>query len=427
MTHSQAHFRHQVSSLLDVTSLLEPALVNRWKRGAKSILLCIRSDHILESNVARYLLELLETINALEGLEKFQLIIRGQRSRLRTSVLAAIVEKAKKMTTLEISNAFILVDCPNSDECNRALRQHGTLDSMALLDCQPARRDGIATSLLPLISSLAENQVLTNLVIDSKVLQGDNEEITRALAELGRSSLRTFKLCNCREHGLAEDNLLPMLRQLHTNQVMSELCLYDESPTQGRSGATISAAVAEMLGTNSKLESVLLSVQPTNVPPIIEALRTNTTMKRIRLHAQHQSCFKTVMENLARVLRDDNFVLEQCQLGAGGPITSSNVIEYFLTLNRLGRNFLLTNHEATTDDWVKTVCSHQERTDVVMYFLLKNPSLIDQTISSQGLVSESDHMANAQQPQAKSNQGRVVVTSQSEFAVFTERNKRQKH
>jgi hypothetical protein len=297
---TQGHFRHHVSSLLDVSSLLEPPRVNRWKTSAESFFLRIGSDHVLEANVAHNVLKLLQEINELPGLQRFHLVLRGGRGRVRASVLAAIVEKAKKMTTLEISNVFIVMDAPAT--WNTAMKTHKALTSVALLDCRPS--NGSTAYLVPTIAALAENSMLTSLLIDSIALDGGGEGVGSVLASIGRSnSLKTFNLCNCSDHGLdEEEQLLPLLQEPKNNQSLTEFCVYDELQASGRFGDKTSTAVAEMLRHNSILESVMLSLQPANVPPIIDALRHNSTLKKLQLHAQYQSCFDSVKETLGRVL-----------------------------------------------------------------------------------------------------------------------------
>jgi hypothetical protein len=409
---THGHFRHLVSSLLDVSSLLEPPQVNRWKTSAKSIFLRIGSDHVLEPNVAHNVLKLLQEISELPGLQRFQLVLRGGRGRVRASVLASIVEKAKKITTLEISNAFIIMDTPSA--WNTAMKTHQSLTSVALLDCRPS--NGSSASLLPTIAALVENPMLTSLLIDSKALHGGGEDVSGVLASIGRSTcLKAFRLRNCRDHGLDhEEQLLPLLQELNNNQSLTELCVYDELQASGRFGATTSAAVAEMLRHNSTLESVMLSLQPANVPPIIDALRDNATLKKLQLHAQYQSCFDAAIETLGEVLRS-NFVLEHCQF-VGCGVSTSQVIEFFLTLNRLGRHFLLTKQEATTEDWINTVCAHQDRTDVVMYLLRRNPTLmIDQTGRAMDMMKRNHHSVGA------------TLANSAEPTVPVEWNRRHKH
>jgi hypothetical protein len=360
------HCAHNVSSLLDVSTLLEPRQEKLWG-SMTSIKLKIRSDHVLETSVVRYVVQLVQKINALEGLKHFHLSIRGQRGRFGAAALATVLQASRKLVSLDIGNGFIYGNmCPLSE----AFRCHSHLESVILLDCH-AFDEG--SDLLALIQVLSENPKIKYLTLDSALLQSTDGNVAGVLSAFGRSkTLLSLKLQNRPDHGIEEEDLLPLLKEVKANETMKEFSIYDTSPAASRFGSSLSTALGLMICFNTTMETLLLTLQPESVSPVINGLRFNKTLKKLHLHS-HQPCLESIMGTLEEVLRDDNYILEHCQLG----IRPSPEIDYYLTLNQLGRHFLLTSEVATEQDWINTI-SHQDQADVVLYFMMKNPSLFCQ-------------------------------------------------
>lgn len=384
----------------------------------------------MEDRVVHHMLQLLRDINTLENLQHLHLVIRGQRSRLKASTLARVLGVAQKnLKSLEVThvyitsgrtmNAHINNNTANNNidgisEWAESMKSHRSLETVALVDCHPYNPDQV--SLLPVIRGVADNQsTLKSLTFDSTVLRGATEyDAAEAFGALGRSAtLKTLKIRNCTTFGFGDKIVLPLLQQLPSNKALKELSLLDVNPKAGRLASGTSKALGDMLmSSNTALESLMVSLAPEVLAPAIEALRVNASLKRLDIllaqQPQQQSSLHAAMiQNLCQVLRDDNLILEQCRLsGIAPPSSLVDTIEYFLTLNRLGRHYLLTNHGVTPEDWINTIGSSHGRTDVVLYFMLKNPTLVNQAVYSNtgsisttmGVAFDKERNLSTQQP-----------------------------
>lgn len=371
---------HNVFSFLDISALLEPRQKALWS-SAQTIKLRIRSDHVMENSVVYYIAELVERMNSLQGLQQFHLNIGGQRGRFGAAALASVLRVSRRLVSLDIGSGSIY---GGTRDLAEALRHHQGLESATFLDCRAFDEDG--NDLLSLVQALSENPSLRHLSLDSTVLKTTSGNVSNILAAFGRSRhLQTLKLRNCRDSELQDEDVLPLLKEVKTNKTMKELCIHDAASTASRFGCTLSTALGLMVCFNTTLETLLLSLQPESVSPVINGLRFNKTIKRLQLHS-HQDCLESIMETLEEVLRDDNYILEHCQLG----IRPSSKMDYYLTLNCLERHFLLTSETATENDWINTI-SHQDQAGIVLYFMMKNPALFcNYQMTSTGTSSIND-------------------------------------
>lgn len=125
------------------------------------------------------------------------------------------------------------------------------------------------------------------------------------------------------------------------------------------------------------LEMGLVDDTPKVMLPVWEALRTNTTLKTISFSAVSVTAKEANSKLLCDVLKNENFVLEQCHMGqslAGGVYFDR--AQFYLKLNRLGRRRLLRGDNVMVQEWVSALIANKNDPSIVMYLLQHNPSVL---------------------------------------------------
>ncbi|CAB9522056.1 expressed unknown protein [Seminavis robusta] len=216
---------------------------------------------------------------------------------------------------------------------------------------------------------------------------------------------------------LGDEDLVMMAKALETNHAMKELWILacevgimatatpaseTNSKDDNDDGDTNGAqAMAQMLQVNTSLEILGLNrlAHKDHAIAIANGLRNNRTLRGLHLclrdggddmHYNQRNAgiatgSTTIAESYAKLLRNDNYVLEKLsgsflrRDGRQTSCTANRQIDFFLRLNRNGRRQRLLqtddNDVITRLQWLEALASQSDNVSACFYWLSCNPSL----------------------------------------------------
>ena len=323
---------------------------------------------------------LFETAGSLPNLEELKFDSYTGLVSFPVDVLSRTLLLARHLKELELWDLKLAVNNLNHamdfERLKSSLEGHPTLQKFTLYNCQ--LKQDISCTLDPLLHALATAPNLKQVYI------------TAAAVASSASSAVTFS-CSALEH-LCQSTSLQELGLWKFNFLYSQeqeskdgepLCLMAPAIAQSNAMKTFEfgrckvssagdEALGQMLRVNTSLEELdinLYSSQECNLVATAKALETNTTLKRLKLWGLLS---RKNQEALVHMIRN-NYVLETCRLLDADRDVSA-LIDFFISLNRKGRQKLLLN-EQTVGDWINYFVEDGGHLDSIYYYLSMKPGL----------------------------------------------------
>jgi hypothetical protein len=108
---------------------------------------------------------------------------------------------------------------------------------------------------------------------------------------------------------------------------------------------------------------------------IAEALKDNRALKSFELRVWKGGDRLPLLEVYEEMLQH-NSTIEQLIIDSGGPGTLNATIEFYLRLNRAGRQRLIVqSEEVPRKEWIDFLIPHKNDLRVIFYIISLNPSL----------------------------------------------------
>ncbi|CAB9506572.1 expressed unknown protein [Seminavis robusta] len=327
--------------------------------------------------------------------------------------LTVLVQKARHLKSLQLDMDVAISGTPvHGRAFLLALRQHSSLETLELTEFGNARSTILASEFSPLMVpnrwkelSLSGGQQITDQQVDIAILQ--SQALTKLLVDsngdfqrhLSRvlEALQNQQCQHLHELVVLDDlteqtalDFASMIR--HNHRTLQYLFL--SLGIQSRYGTLITEALLHNNHIHS-IRFVMSGERNGDATALVHHLRHNRTLKRIHIHFQGLFSQDRVNEVFLKpfldILREDNYTLERIKLDkCHSAFSLSREVEFFLQLNRAGRNELLestinSNINNTRTDvvrrlWANKIIQHRSNVNVVFYFLLQNPSFLPATV-----------------------------------------------
>ncbi|CAB9515882.1 expressed unknown protein [Seminavis robusta] len=286
--------------------------------------------------------------------------------------MSETIRGARNLVSLSCSGVVFSGETKDYLDFAAVLLDHPTLQDVSLTG---SLEEGQCTSINanPVLAALASIPNLNDLALSCFV--PPMTESRSPFYELGGNpSLKTLDLVGTGGRGIiAASMAMKCSRSITTLWVdtsMKEDELYEL-------GETIR---------HSQLESVHLYLDPFKdddaMNTLIQALNGNPSLTKLAFvfHERENFFSNDIQDAMISMLEHHNYTLRHIKFDLSTSIEVRNdyteaTIEYFLNLNRLGRNHLLTNPNASRDDWIACIAAASGNLEAVHYFLSTNPSL----------------------------------------------------
>jgi hypothetical protein len=259
-----------------------------------------------------------------------------------------------------------------------ALYKHPTLKEISIASC--TLEDAVCTNVNvdPILMALATVPNLTDLALSGFVPSGKAHSLraSNTIRDLcAHPNLRSLDLLDTRGRGLLVASKAIQISRITTLCVDTSL-LAEEIYQLG--------CIIRYSKTIQDLHVYLDSFKSDDsLHLLIQALNKNRGPRRLEFIFQEPDKYfsEGIQTALVDMLENHNFKLHFLSFRLSSSLDVRNVqtesiIEYYLCLNRLGRNHLLRNSSATSnEDWISTLESAGRSLDLIYYFLSQNPSL----------------------------------------------------
>ncbi|CAB9530716.1 expressed unknown protein [Seminavis robusta] len=276
--------------------------------------------------------------------------------------------------------------------------------------------------LRPLAEALSELPKLKALELYQVQFFSDSAFNAQALALIAQSCHATrLEIMPCERHNIQEQGLAIGEGLLqNTRERLQELALLTKiSPKQSvMYEDAVIASLARFVLASSNLQRLQLNVCETiNLVPLADALMHNTslttlaicwdrcavTSQRLQYPWKHRFTQTARQRNQSlrrniqawrRVLKDHNFGLERLDItmkdchGVFGQEWKDSEIEFWLQLNRLGRQTVL-REQSKANDWISTLSKCKDDTSSLFYFLSEQPRLCFESTTVSTRVNSS--------------------------------------
>ena len=288
--------------------------------------------------------------------------------------LARVVEQQEQLDFLYLQNVSLSGEQEDFQALTEALRYHKGLRKIRFYMVRPSLRT--AASLNPVISAVAAIPNLEEVTLIHCNLtddhNGDDEDDWdgRSLLDLcGSKSLKILTLTFSTE--LKDQHIEQMVAALQSNKTLQNVSIRAQ-----HLGPAAGISLGNLLNSNPKLERLRVQLSSDeHAVPIVEALHQNTNLQRLGLilpQKDNKGMREQVLGKMTDMLRKSNYNLLQMDLV--GLSTNVEEIRFYLKVNQAGRKSLLAGG-ATRDEWVRTICNHNNDLSVMYYFLSRNPNV----------------------------------------------------
>jgi hypothetical protein len=311
---------------------------------------------------------------------------------------AVIARALKTNTTLE----HLDVCDAEADEVFYEVLAAALLSNSTLqyLECStPEDSPGSSLWLSPLFLALQVNSGLKELSIDGIDLIDETLGTAMRLGlGLGNNStLETLKLCNI----ISGDNDTCLWREalsfLRTNKFLKTLNIQFEQNQRESHAATIRMEVLAMLCENESLETLFMMSEDAGLKDYrkcVEAIQSNTTLKRLELHEEDFCVDQDEFKDLIPVLKK-NYGLEELPELCHDDADFRSILD----LNRAGRRYLV--HDGSSISKGVAVLSRVSNDiNSVFLHLLENPRLCDRSAveMSSSSIGNMDNVGSTMSP-----------------------------
>ena len=332
---------------------------------------------------------------------------------LPAQALARVLVRQEQLEFLYLQNVSLAGDIEDFERLAEALRCHKGLRKIRFYMLRPSLRTA-ASILNPVVSAIASTPNLQEVSlihcrflpalaeIDPEVEQdqpnGDNDgandnnnhhqqqqqqqqqqhepvEEWDGKSILDLCSSRSLKILTLTCSGeLKDQHIEQMGSLLESNNTLQNISIRatDLGPAAGIS-------LGKLLKSNPNLERLRVQLSACrHAVPILEGLHRNTNLQRLGLvlpklvDTEKEGVRAKVLGKMTDMLRKSNYNLLHMDLV--GLLANTEEIRFYLKVNQAGRKSLLAEG-ATRDEWVRTICTHNDDLSVMFYFLSRNPNL----------------------------------------------------
>jgi hypothetical protein len=375
---NRVDFYCSLRTVKDISSIQEQLLTPKNQDQAERVKVLIQNPQVLNNKAA--FSQLMQLIGKLPYLTEFSLSML-QNKRLPASSLALLLRNATHLQQLHLED-FKLDGSPY--ELAEVLKYHPTLQTIQLVRC-------FCSPVHVLLQALARMPHLHSLTLDGSILaQQSDADALAALADIVRSqSLQELHITGMEESRTITQPLLAMmeaLQQPHKSTPPPNLSVLSlQTAPHETIPSIVVHAMARMLLTNTSLHTIIVPWTGGGDVwlPMIDALKSNSTLKQFRLHpesSREDRLSQPVLQHAAAALRDHNTRLSYFWYDNWEDIDLE--IDLYIKSNLLGRGHLvyddddIVDHRPTHDEWVSALVSSRDHVHVTNYWLTQNPSLL---------------------------------------------------
>ena len=320
---------------------------------------------------------------------------------LPAQALARVLVQQEQLKFLYLQNVSLAGDVEDFERLAEALRCHKGLRKIRFYMLRPSLRTA-ASVLNPVVSAIASTPYLeeasiihcslaeTDPVIEQDQLNGDdgddganenNQQQQEPVEEWDGKSI--LDLCSSRSLKMLTLTCSGELRDQHIEQMGRVLqfnkTLQNVSIRATDLGPVAGISLGKLLNSNPNLERLRVQLSSDeHAVPMVEALHRNTNLQRLGLvlpkllDTEKEGVRAKVLGKMTDMLRKSNYNLLHMDLV--GSLANTEEIRFYLKVNQAGRKSLLAEG-ATRDEWVRTICTHNDDLSVMFYFLSRNPNL----------------------------------------------------
>lgn len=296
------------------------------------------------------------------------------RSMQHLTVMLLQARRVKNLSCVDVTFDGTATDYQNFAS---ALANHPTLEEVWIKGCTVADNQTTASHQDCVLASLSTLQSLRDLSMSCFASPGSVKKMENSsLLRLGRlPNLTTLDFTGIHKLGVvAAATALRESRSIKNLYIKASLCAEDFTH------------LSDIVRTNQVLEGLHIWLGPVQndhpVSLLLNALKENTTLASLEFMFQQRDRFfsSSIQQAIIAMLEHFNFTLLVLSFDLSRSLEVRNhhtesLVDYYLSLNRLGRAMLLTQSNLPKEDWIAVLNASIDNVDPLYYFLSRNPTL----------------------------------------------------